>query len=159
MFISNGFELIKSLNTGQILTGLDLGDKTIGIAISDNRLIIGSPFKTIKRKGGTTDTKILNSLFKEYDVGGIILGWPINLDGSENNRTRKTRDFGEKLYNETNLGIYLQDERYSSDIVFKGMNKNISKKKIKKYIDKSAAAYILQGFLDKFSNRNHFTNK
>ncbi|MBG76755.1 MAG: putative pre-16S rRNA nuclease [Alphaproteobacteria bacterium MarineAlpha5_Bin12] len=154
MFILNGFELIKSLNTGQILTGLDLGDKTIGIAISDNNFIIGSPLKTIIRKGTASDTKILNSLFKEYNVGGIVLGWPINLDSSENERTRKTRDFGEKLYIETQLEIYLQDERYSSDVVFKEMNKNISKKKIKKYIDKSAAAYILQGFLDKFSNIN-----
>ncbi len=158
MFFSDNNDLINSLNTGQILSGLDFGDKTIGVAISDRSLIIGSPLKTISRKGGNKDIISLKTIFDAYNVGGIIIGLPLSLDGKENERTIKTREFGEKLYNNLSLGIYYQDERYSTDIVFKQMNNNITKRKISKYIDKSAAAYILQGFLDKYNYLNDYIN-
>ena len=154
MLFSDNNDLINSLNTGQILSGLDFGYKTIGVAISDRNLIIGSPLKTISRKGGSKDIMSLKTIFSTYNVGGVILGLPLSLDGNENERTIKTREFGEKLHNHLSIGIYYQDERYSTDIVFKQMNNNISKKKIGKYIDKSAAAYILQGFLDKYNYKN-----
>ena len=152
MFFFKESELINNLNTGQILAGLDLGDKTIGIAISDRSLIIGTPLMTISRKGSLKDIEILRSIFKEYNVGAVVLGFPISLNGEENIRTKKTRDFGEKLNSILSIDIFLQDERFSTNIVKVDMHKNISRKKIKKYIDKSAASYILQGFLDRYNN-------
>ena len=98
MFILNGFELIKSLNTGQILTGLDLGDKTIGIAISDNNFIIGSPLKTIIRKGTASDTKILNSLFKEYGEFKFI---PINNSATRLHKETKSNQMRSVQYDES----------------------------------------------------------
>ena len=154
MFFSNGNDLINSLNTGQTLSGLDLGNKTIGVAISDKNLIIGSPLKTISRKGNLKDIESLKIIFEEFNVGGIVLGLPLSLSGEENKNTRKTKEFGEKISSTLLLNIFLQDERYSSDVIFKEVkNRSISSKKIKKYIDHAAAAYILQGFLDKYRNK------
>jgi len=151
MFIVNGNNLISNLNTGQILSGLDLGDKTIGVAISDKNLIIGSPLKTILRKNTLKDIETLNNIFQEFNVGGIVLGLPLSLDGNENLRTKKTREFGSKLYSSVRINIYLQDERFSTAIVIKEMKKaSFSNKKVKKYIDRSSAAYILQSYLDKY---------
>ena len=98
--------------------------------------------------GGCTYGK---SLIKEYNIGGIVLGLPISLNGQENQRTIKTRKFAENLYKNTQVDIVLYDERFSTSAIIKEMRKaSISNKKIRKYIDKSSAAYILQGFLDKF---------
>ena len=119
MFISNGRNLIKSLNTGQILSGLDLGDKTIGVAISDKNLIIGSPLKTILRKNTLKDIETLNNIFQDFNVGGIVLGLPLSLDGNEKLRTKKTREFGSKLYSSVRINIYLQLTYYLSSLLFK----------------------------------------
>ena len=87
----------------------------------------------------------------EFNVGGIILGLPLSLNGQENIRTEKTREFAKKLSSSLSLCYYFQDERFSTAVVVKEMRKkSLSNKKIKKYIDHSAAAYILQGFLDKY---------
>ena len=119
MFISNGRNLIKSINTGQILAGLDLGDKTIGIAISDRNLSIGSPIKTIARKGGYKDLESLKKFVNEFKIGGFILGLPLSLNGEQNERTKKTRDFGEKLLENLSINICFHDERYSTDVILK----------------------------------------
>ena len=151
MLFSNGINLINSLNTGQILLGLDIGDKTIGIALSDKNLIIGSPHKTISRKGGSKDIDSVRIICDEFSVGGIVVGLPLSLDGQENIRTKKTREFAKKLSSSLSLNYYFQDERFSTAVVSKEMKRmSLSNKKIRKYIDHSAAAYILQGFLDKF---------
>ena len=154
MYYSNGNNLINSLNTGQILSGLDLGDKTIGVAISDRNFIIGSPLKTILRKGGIKDIISLKAVFDEYNVGAVVIGLPLSLDGNENKRTKKTRDFGKKLSENLSINICFHDERYSTDVIMKQMKKeSISRNIIKKNIDKSAASYILQGFLDKYNRK------
>ena len=151
MFIDNGKILINNLNTGQILSGLDIGDKTIGIAISDHNLIIASPLKTIERKGGLKDLEVLRNIFKQFNIGAIIIGFPLSLDGNENNRTKKTKEFAKKLTNFLSLNIFLQDERFSTDVVVREMKeRNYSNKKVKKYVNDAAAAYILQGFIDKY---------
>ena len=151
MYFYTGSNLIKNLNTGQILLGLDFGDKTIGLAISDKNLVIGTPLKTISRKGGLKDLESLKKIINEYNIGGIVLGLPLSLNGTENERTSKTRDFGKKLSKYLSIKISLKDERFSSDVVSKQMKKgNLSNIKVKKYINQSAAAYILQGFLDKY---------
>ena len=154
MFYSNGNNLINSLNTGQILSGLDLGDNTIGVAISDRNFIIGSPLKTISRKGGLKDIISLKTVFDEFNIGGVVIGLPLSLDGTENKRTKKTRDFGEKLSSNLSIKICFHDERYSTAVIVKEMKKeSISNNIIKKYIDKFAASYILQGFLDKYNHK------
>ena len=142
-------DFIDQINIVQTLLGLDFGDKTIGIAVSDKSKTIATPIITIKRKGVVKDIEKLLSILEEYDVGGIILGLPLSLDGSENKSTEKVRKFAEELKKSKNIKIAFQDERYSSDVIYKELRKNlISKNKIKKKIDQMAASYILQGFLD-----------
>ena len=140
-------DFIDQINTVQNLLGLDFGDKTIGIAVSDKTKTIATPIITLKRKGIEKDIKILLSIFKEYNVGGVVLGLPLSLDGNENERTEKVRKFAKEL--SKNIKVTFYDERYSSDVIYKELRKNsISNAKIKKKIDQMAASYILQGFLD-----------
>jgi len=142
-------DFIDQINIAQTLLGLDFGDKTIGIAVSDKSKTIATPIITIKRKGILKDIKKLLSILEEYDVGGIILGLPLSLDGNENERTKKVRKFAQEIKKCKDIKIAFQDERYSSDVIYKELRKNsISKDKIKKKIDQMAASYILQGFLD-----------
>ena len=142
-------DFIDKINIAQTLLGLDFGDKTIGIAVSDKSKTIATPIITIKRKGILKDIEKLLSILEEYDVGGIILGLPLSLDGNENERTEKVRKFAQELKKCKDIKIAFQDERYSSDVIYKELRKNsISKDKIKKKIDQMAASYILQGFLD-----------
>ena len=142
-------DFIDQINIAQTLLGLDFGDKTIGIAVSDKSKTIATPIITIKRKGVLKDIEKLLSILEEYDVGGIILGLPLSLDGSENKSTEKVRKFAQEIIKRKNIIIAFQDERYSSDVIYKELRKNsISSKKIKKKIDQMAASYILQGFLD-----------
>ena len=149
MISINDQNIINILNTGQLLVGLDLGDRTIGVAISDKNMIIGSPLVTINRKGGIKDIDSLEKIIKDYNVGGIVLGLPISLDGNENKRTEKVRKFAKELEKVENIKIEFYDERYSSDVIYKELRKNsFSRNKIKKKIDQMAASYILQGYLD-----------
>ncbi len=142
-------DFIDKINIAQTLLGLDFGDKRIGVAVSDKSKTIATPIITIKRKGVLKDIEKLLSILEEYDVGGIILGMPLSLDGSENERTEKVRKFAQELKKCKDIKIAFQDERYSSDVIYKELRKNsISKDKIKKKIDQMAASYILQGFLD-----------
>ena len=143
--------LIEYLNTSQILVGLDVGFKTIGIAVSDRSLIIATPINTVSRKGTKKDLLKIKDFLIEYDIGGFIVGLPLSLDGSENEQTKKNRVFANELQNYFSLPIEYCDERYSSDIIFKELRKSdFSKTKIKKKLDQQSAAYILQGYLDKY---------
>ena len=140
-------DFIDQINTVQNLLGLDFGDKTIGIAVRDKTKTIATQIMTLKRKGIEKDIKILLSIFNEYDVGGVVLGLPLSLDGNENERTEKVRKFAKEL--SKNIKVTFYDERYSSDVIYKELRKNsISRNKIKKKINQLAASYILQGFLD-----------
>ena len=143
--------LIDGLHTSQILVGLDVGFKTIGIAVSDRSSIIATPVNTVLRKGTKKDLPKINDFLKEYKIGGFIIGLPLSLDGSENKQTKKMRVFANELQSYFLLPIAYWDERYSSDIIFKEMRKSdLSKTKIKKKLDQQSAAYILQGYLDKY---------
>jgi len=151
--MTNNSDLIANLHISQILVGLDLGEKTIGIAVSDQSLIIATPLKTILRKGIKKDLIKLSEALKEYNIGGFVMGLPISLDGTENQQTSKVIKMGDEIKNYFIVPIDYFDERFSSDVIFKEMRKaNISKSKIKNKIDQQAAAYILQGYLEK--NRN-----
>jgi len=144
---------IEKLNTSQTLLGLDFGDKTIGIAVSDKSHTIASPIKTIQRKGIIKDIDILLDIINEYNVGGLVIGLPLSLNGEENHRTKKIRRFIKDIKLKSKIKVKLYDERFSSDIIFKEFRKDLqSVSKIKKKIDQQAAAYILQGFLDNAKN-------
>ena len=153
--MSNPRKFIEKLNTSETLLGLDFGDKTIGIAVSDRSLTIASPITTILRRGISKDLDQLFKIIEEYEVGGLVFGLPLSLNGEENQRTAKVRDFIKELNLLKKINIELYDERFSSDIIFKTMRKNsLSTSKIKKKIDQQAAAYILQGFLDNANYNN-----
>ena len=153
LIMSNPKLFIEQINTSQILSGLDFGDKTIGIAISDKTYTIATPVKTLIRKGIKKDILELIKLFKEYNVGGVVLGLPLSLNGQENERTKKVRIFANELQKITNIKVTFFDERFSSDVVFKELRKaSLSITKINKKINQMAASYILQGFLDTIKN-------
>jgi len=147
--MTNPKVFIENLNTAQTLLGLDFGDKTIGIAVSDKSLTIASPIKTIRRKSISKDLIELFDLIEVYNVGGLIVGLPLSLNGKENIGTEKVRKFVKAIELQKNIKIMLYDERFSSDVIFKELRKNHNSiSKIKKKLDQQAAAYILQGFLD-----------
>ena len=151
--MNNQINLLESLNTSQILVGLDLGTKTLGVAVSDRLKIIASPLSTIQRKGIKKDILKLKEILNEYEIGGFILGLPLSLDNSENKQTKLVRNFNSEINKFFNLPSILWDERYSSDVIFKELRKaNISKTKIKNKLDQQSASYILQGYLDRYSN-------
>ena len=151
--IEKSNNLIERLITSQILVGLDIGYKTIGIAVSDRSFTIATPLNTVSRKGNKKDLPKIKEFLNEYNIGGFILGLPLSLDGNENEQTVKIRKFSIDLQSFFSVPFEFWDERYSSDIIFKELRKSdFSSSKIKKKLDQQSAAYILQGYLDKYRN-------
>ena len=144
--------LLERLHTSQILVGLDVGFKTIGIAVSDSSLTIATPINIVNRKGTMKDLLKIKEFLNDYKIGGFIVGLPLSLDNSENEQTKKIRVFGNELKTFFKFPIDFWDERYSSDIIFKELRKSeLSSTKIKKKLDQQSAAYILQGYINKYS--------
>ncbi len=140
------------VRTGQRLLGLDLGSKTIGIALSDVMRQIATPMETIKRTKFTQDAVRLITIIEEQNVGGLILGFPLNMDGSEGPRCQSTRQFARNISEKIDLPIALWDERLSTVAVTRTLiEADASRKRRKQVVDKMAAGYILQGALDKLS--------
>ena len=143
--------LIERLHTSQILIGLDVGFKTIGIAVSDSSLTIATPINTVIRKGTKKDLLQIKEFLNIYNIGGFIVGLPLSLNSEENEQTKKVRLFAKELKQFFSNPVEFWDERYSSDVIFKEMRKsNLSSTKIKKKLDQQSAAYILQGYLDRY---------
>lgn len=147
-------DLKTELKYGQCLLGIDLGSTTIGMAISDTNLIIASPLGTIKRGKFRNDLRTLVSLIEERDIGGIVIGLPISMSGQEGPRCQATRQFAKNILNKFEFSIAFWDERLSTAAVKRVLVKeaDITRKRQREIIDKVAAAYILQGALDAFSN-------
>ena len=144
--------LIEQLHTSQILVGLDVGFKTIGIAVSDRSLTIATPINTVNRKGIKKDLLQIKDFLSDYDIGGFVIGLPLSLDNSENEQTKKVKKFSNELKLFFSIPFDYWDERYSSDIIFKELRKtDLSSKKIKKKLDQQSAAYILQGYINRYS--------
>ena len=149
--MDNKKNLVESLNTSQILVGLDLGTKTLGVAVSDRYKIIASPLSTIQRNGIKKDLLKLQEILNDYEIGGFIVGLPLSLDNSDNQQTKLVRNFNQELINFFKLPSVFWDERFSSDVIFKEMRKsNMSKNKIKNKLDQQSASYILQGYLERY---------
>lgn len=135
------------------LAGLDLGDKTIGVAISDRLWSVATPTDTIRRKKFTLDAQALLALLTAREIGGIILGLPRNMDGSEGPRCQKTRAFARNLSQLTELPITFWDERLSTVAADRAMvEADMSRAKRAQKIDQVAAGVILQGALDRLGN-------
>jgi putative Holliday junction resolvase len=135
------------------LLGLDLGTKTIGIAVSDPDRKLAAPVVTIARGRFASDAERLLKLAEERHVVGFVLGLPLNMDGSEGPRAQATRAFARNLAKLTALPIALWDERLSTAAVERVLiEADASRRKRKAVIDQHAAAYILQGALDRLSH-------
>jgi len=152
--IHDGFEDFATALPGyRALIGLDLGDKTIGVAISDLMGTVATPQETVRRKKFTLDAARLLEIIKERDVGGIVLGLPRNMDGSEGPRCQKTRAFARNLGRLTELPIGFWDERLSTVAAERALlEADTSRKRRAEVIDHVAASYILQGALDRMSH-------
>jgi len=137
------------------LIGLDLGTKTIGVAASDPDRRIAAPVETILRQRFNLDAARILELAAERRAAGIVLGLPINMDGSEGPRAQSTRAFARNLARLTELPIALWDERLSTAAVERALiAADASRAKRKAVIDQHAAAYILQGALDRLAHRS-----
>ncbi|SCZ55641.1 putative holliday junction resolvase [Epibacterium ulvae] len=132
------------------LAGLDLGDKTIGVAISDRLGTAATPLETIKRKKFTLDSARLLEIIANRELNGLLLGLPRNMDGSEGPRCQKTRAFARNLNRITELPIGFWDERLSTVAAERALlEADTSRKRRAELIDNVAASYILQGALDR----------
>jgi putative Holliday junction resolvase len=134
--------------TGKLL-GLDLGTRTIGIALSDGLRYTATPIETIRRTRFTADAARLIDLIAENDVVGLVLGLPLNMDGSEGPRAQSTRAFARNLAQKTPVPIVFWDERLSTSAVTRMLiEADTRRERRAEVVDKLAASYILQGYLD-----------
>ncbi|HEY4736788.1 MAG TPA: Holliday junction resolvase RuvX [Xanthobacteraceae bacterium] len=137
-----------------VLIGLDLGSKTIGVAASDPDRRVAAPVETISRQRFNLDAQRILDLAAERRAAGLVLGLPINMDGSEGPRAQATRAFARNLARLTALPIALWDERLSTAAVERALiAADASRAKRRTVIDQHAAAYILQGALDRLSRQ------
>jgi putative holliday junction resolvase len=142
-------ELLSVLAPRQRLLGLDVGEKTIGLAVSDSDFKVATPVDTIRRTKFAADAARLAQLVAERDIGGLVIGLPINMDGSEGPRCQSVRQFAANLLQRVALPIAFWDERLSTAAVTRAMiEQDVSRARRAKSVDKMAAAYILQGALD-----------
>ena len=129
--------------------GLDVGDRTIGIAISDPFLLTAQPLMTIKRKSKIEDIEIINDIIKEKEVSKIIVGLPKNMNNTIGPQAKKVKTFVKELRKHTDLDIEYVDERLTTISATRVLiEQNVSRKKRKDVIDSVAATYILQTYLD-----------
>ena len=135
------------------LAGLDLGEKTIGVAVSDRLLSVATPLETIRRAKFTADAAALLAITAKREIGGLILGLPLNMDGSEGQRCQSTRAFARNLSRLTDLPIGYWDERLSTVAAERALlEADTSRKRRSEVIDHVAAGYILQGALDRIGH-------
>jgi len=143
-------DLASRLQPEARLLGLDVGTKTIGLALSDVTRSIATPYDTIRRTKFTTDARALAEIVAKEGVGGLVIGLPINLDGSAGPRAQSTRAFARNLAGHIPLPMAFWDERLSTAAVERHLiEADASRKRRAQVIDRMAAAYILQGALDR----------
>ena len=138
------------LPRGERLLGLDLGTKTIGLAMSDVERSLATPLETIQRGKFTKDAERIRSHVERYKVGGFVVGLPVNMDGSEGPRAQATRAFMRNLARVLPLPVAFWDERLSTAAVQRALiEADASRARRAEVVDRMAAAYILQGTLDR----------
>ena len=142
----------KQLDKSRLI-GLDLGSKRIGVSICDEKQLIATPFKTINRTNAKELINELKIIIEENNIKGIIIGNPLNMDGSSSSSTQSVKDTSDNIEKSINLPICLWDERLSTVGAFNlssQLDINVSKRE--KKIDENAAAFILQGAIDFLNN-------
>ena len=142
-------QLAALLRPGARLLGLDLGEKTIGLALSDTLRSIASPMDTLKRGKFTADANAILTLIEEHDICGLVIGLPLNMDGTSGPAAQSARAFANNFARLSEIPIVLVDERLSTAAVTRTLlDADASRKRRGQVVDKMAAAYILQGALD-----------
>lgn len=151
MILTSLQEMLPVKEGKQALLGIDLGDKTLGLALSDTRWKIASPYKTILRTKFKADARALQEVILKENVGGIIIGFPLNMNATEGPRVQKTRQFTQNLTQMIAIPMAYWDERLSTIGASHVLREaGLSSRKQKKVVDKLAASFILQGALDYF---------
>ncbi len=153
MIIEDVVDFAARLPPMRAVIGLDLGEKTIGLAVSDRLLSVASPLSTIRRTKFTADAAALLKIVADREIGGIVLGLPRNMDGSEGPRCQSTRAFARNLERLTDLPITFWDERLSTVAAERALlEADTSRKRRSEVIDHVAAGFILQGTLDRIGH-------
>jgi len=153
-------DLAAALPKGARLLGLDLGTKTIGLAVCDPGLTVASPIQTIRRSKFTEEARDLAKIVRDYGVGGFVLGLPLNMDGSQGPRAQAANAFAATLVQRADLfggwepEVAFWDERLSTVAVQRFMTDeaDMTRKRRGEVVDKMAAAYILQGAIDSLAH-------
>jgi putative Holliday junction resolvase len=149
MAVFNMADLRARLGRDQRLIGIDLGSKTIGLALSDTRLVIASPLDTIRRRRFRDDAAVLFAAIDEHAVGGLVIGLPLALAGNDSSRTQSVRQLARNVLALREMPVLLWDERLSTAAVTREMiTHDMTRKRRAEIVDRVAAAYILQGCLD-----------
>jgi len=142
--------LKAALVPAQRLLGFDLGEKTIGLALSDTLLMVATPMETLARGKFSVDAAKIEAIVAQHGVGGLVVGLPLNMDGSDGPSAQSARAFARNFSARSALPIVLIDERLSTAAVTRALiDADASRKRRAKVVDKMAAAYILQGALDR----------
>ena len=145
-------QFIENIGVEGALMGLDLGEKTIGVAVSDTRQTVATGIKTIKRTKFQQDLTILTQIIVGRDIKGLILGLPKNMNGSEGPKCQSTRAFAKNISLKVPLPITFWDERLSTVVAERSLiEANASRRRRAEVIDYVAASFILQGVLDRVS--------
>jgi putative Holliday junction resolvase len=143
-------DLLQTLSPHTRLLGFDLGEKTIGLALSDTMLTAATPLETLKRGKFSVDAPLIEAVIAKHGVGGLVIGLPLNMDGSEGPSAQSARAFGRNFAARSPLPILFWDERLSTAAVTRTLiDADASRKRRSEVVDKMAAAYILQGVLDR----------
>ena len=146
-------EFAAALPAMRALIGLDLGEKTIGVAVSDQMLSVASPLQTVRRKKFSLDAAQVVAIIEQRQIGGLVLGLPRKMDGSEGPRCQSTRAFARNFNRLYALPISFWDERLSTVAAERALlEADTSRKRRAQVIDHVAASYILQGALDRFQH-------
>ncbi|AHE55794.1 hypothetical protein NX02_20765 [Sphingomonas sanxanigenens DSM 19645 = NX02] len=154
MIVANAAAMREALPLGGRLMGLDVGTKTIGVALCDAQWMIASPAELIRRAKFSADLAKLTEIAAKQAVAGIVVGLPLNLDGSESPRTQSTRAFARNLA-PLQLPVLLWDERWSTQAVTRTLiEADASRARRADLVDKMAAGYILQGAIDALAMGN-----
>ncbi|MCR9127734.1 MAG: Holliday junction resolvase RuvX [Rhodobacteraceae bacterium] len=143
-------DFAAALPRNRAIAGLDLGEKTIGVAVSDRLLSVATPLETIRRRKFGLDAAQLIDILRARDIGGLVLGLPRNMDGSEGPRCQSTRAFARNFDRQTRIEIAFWDERLSTVAAERALlEADTTRKRRAEVIDHVAAGYILQGALDR----------
>ncbi len=153
MILDNMEAFAPVLPPMRAVAGLDLGTETIGVAVSDGFRSVATPLTTIRRKKFTKDAETLVALIAEREIAGLVLGLPLNMDGTEGPRCQSTRAFARNLEKLIDLPITFWDERLSTVAAERALlEADTTRKRRAEVIDHVAASYILQGALDRLAH-------